>query len=616
MKHIATLLALASAPLLTVAQLTGVKTVGGANPDFATLTTAVNTLMVQGATGSVTFNIRPGTYTGQYDLGAVPGTPGAIIFKSENNDANSVVLEFDASSSADNFIFRIDGADGVSIQALTLRAVDPFYARGVVFSNAIQILTIMDCVIEGSADPNQNSGFERALLWCDQNNAGNPDNPQDVLILDNTLRDGYEAINFNFEGDFGNRSEGLIITGNTFTDQYATGITINNAVGQIGDNLLTTDVGVFYVGIRTNYFDSGSQIRRNQIRAYATTGGCNGIECGNTQNTTGNMISNNMIYCNAPGDVWGLAVYNLWDMKIVHNSVLVAAGNGAQTHAFYHISNFPDGQDALVRNNIFANNAGGPAYTVNVAANVTTEDHNCLFTTGPTISGVGGNAYSSIAAHQNGTGLGAGDADTDPVFPVQPDLHLNDCTGDLAGQYFFVVASDIDGDARGNSVCDMGADESTFSSTYDAGLITVLVADLPYTLSAPDGTGYTWNQGAATQAIEVVTAGDYSCLFTDANGCTYTILWSVDVDFSTGVQSTLADAERVIAFPNPANERVTLLGAPTGVRYAVCDTRGRSLIQGTFDGAGTLDVADLVPGAYVVRWNERGAMKHARFVRQ
>ncbi|MBK6832686.1 MAG: hypothetical protein IPG92_19010 [Flavobacteriales bacterium] len=46
-------------------------------------------------------------------------------------------------------------------------------------------------------------------------------------------------------------------------------------------------------------------------------------------------------------------------MKIVHNSVLIGAGNEFQSYAFYHLSGFPDGQDALVRNNIFANAAGG-----------------------------------------------------------------------------------------------------------------------------------------------------------------------------------------------------------------------------------------------------------------
>ncbi|MBL7984638.1 MAG: hypothetical protein JNM91_06535, partial [Flavobacteriales bacterium] len=280
MKHIITLALLATVSAAD-AQLTGTLTVGGNNPDYATITAAVSALMSEGATGNVTFNIRPGTYTGQYALATVPGSYGFITFKSENNDAGSVVLEHDAQSTTDNFIFLLEGTDGVVLQALTLRALDPFFARAVIFQNGCGIVNISDCVLEGSADPDQNAGYERALVWCDQTN---PNNPQDVIINDNTFRYGYEAINLDFEGALGNRSQGLIITGNTCIDQYATGITVNNAVGQIGDNLLTTDVGIFYTGIRTQFFDNGSQIRRNQVRAYVNTGGCTGIEVGNTQN--------------------------------------------------------------------------------------------------------------------------------------------------------------------------------------------------------------------------------------------------------------------------------------------------------------------------------------------
>ena len=614
MKHFAALLTLLGAPLLTVAQLTGTKTIGGANPDYATITAAVTALMNQGASGNLTFNIRPGTYTGQYDLGTVPGNYGFITFKSENNNASSVVLEFDASSSSDNFIFRFDGTDGIVLDHLTFRPTDTWFARSIHFFNACELFNVNACVFEGSTEPNQNSGFERNIVQCDQNDLNTTDNPQDVIISDCTFLNGYAALDLSFEGNGGARSQGLIIVDNLLVDQYATGITVLNAVGQIGDNLLTTDVGIFYVGIRTNYFDGGSQIRRNQIQAFATTGGCNGIECGNTQFTTGNMINDNMIYCNAPGDVWGLAVYNLWDMKIVHNSVLVAAGNGAQTHAFYHISNFADGQDALVRNNIFANNAGGPAYTVNVAGNVATEDHNCLYTVGSTISGVGGNAYATIAAHQSGTGQGAGDTDTDPVFPIQPDLHLNGCTGDLAGQYFFVAASDIDGDARGNPVCDMGADEFTFSATINAGTIDILTSDLPYTLSAPAGSNYQWNQGANTQSIQVVTAGVYFCEFTDVNGCTYTITWTVNVNFNTAVDPVQENA--VTLFPVPAVDVLHMAGLVAGAHYDVVDVQGRTVLAGTARDLTTIDVRLLQPGMHLLRWNDGTTWRTARFVKQ
>ncbi|MBK9146616.1 MAG: T9SS type A sorting domain-containing protein [Flavobacteriales bacterium] len=616
MKHLSALLALLVAPFIAGAQLTGTKTVGGNNPDYATITAAVNALMSQGAMGNVTFNIRPGTYSGQYVLGAVPGTPGTITFRNETNGAQAVNLEHDASGSADNFIIRIDGTDDVRMEKLTFRPLDYTYARAVHFFNAIAGMTIEQCVFHGSANPSGSAYFERILVHCDQAVINTNNNPQDVIIIDNSFLDGNTAIELDCYGFAGARSDGLIITGNEFRQQVGTGVYLNNCRGQIGDNDLSTTVGSWYVGIRTTFFDGGSQIRRNDIRAIAVSGGCTGIEVGNTQSTTGNMISNNMIYCSAPGDVWGLAVYNLWDMKIVHNSVLVAAGNQFQSYAFYHLSNFPDGQDALVRNNIFANSAGGLAYNVNVAGNVATEDHNCLFSSGTTISSVAGIEHVTIPAHQSGTGQGSGDTDVDPVFPIQPDLHLNNCAMDNMGEYFFVVASDIDGDARGNPMCDMGADEYTASTNaMQAPTITILASDLPYQLGLNASfNSYNWSTGSTSPTTTITAGGNYSCDVMDANFCSYSINITVVVNINTGVVA--AESGGVALFPVPAIDVLNMTGLVPGAAFEVVDAQGRVVNSGTAQPFMTMDVRDLSAGMHMLRWTDGGEVRTARFIKQ
>ncbi|RMG94892.1 MAG: hypothetical protein D6706_13045, partial [Chloroflexi bacterium] len=42
--------------------LSGDYTIGGSNPDFATISDAVNALLTDGVAGPVNLNIRPGTY--------------------------------------------------------------------------------------------------------------------------------------------------------------------------------------------------------------------------------------------------------------------------------------------------------------------------------------------------------------------------------------------------------------------------------------------------------------------------------------------------------------------------------------------------------------------------
>lgn len=614
MKHIAALVALSLAPLFGWAQLSGTLTVGGANPDYATLSAAVNALMSEGASGNVTFDIRPGTYTGQYLLGAVPGTPGSITFRNSSNGAQAVNLEFDASSSSDNYIFRVDGTDDIRLEKLTFRPLDFNYARAVHFFNAMAGMIIEQCVFHGSTNPSGSGYFDRILVHCDQAAINTDNNPQDVIIIDNSFFNANTAVEMDCYGFAGARSNGLIITGNEFRQQVGTGVRLNNCRGQIGDNDFSTTVGNWYVGIRTTYFDGGSQIRRNDIQAYATNG-CTGIEVGNTQNTTGNMISNNMVYVNGTGDVWGMAVYNLWDMKIVHNSVLVAAGNEFQSYAFYHLSNFPDGQDALVRNNLFANNTGGYAYYVPVAGNVATEDHNGLFTTGAVLSHVGGTDHATLAAHQSGTGLGAGDTDLDPVFPAQPDLHMNNCALNDLGEYFFVVGADIDGDAHGNPACDMGADEFDPGSVIGTNTIVIDQSELPYELGLNAMfNSYQWNTGATTPTIIISAGGNYSCLVMDVNFCMYTVNVFVAVEITTGV--TEAELSHVQVFPVPASEEITITGMAPGLAFVVLDAQGRCVARGTTRTSMTLPLTDLMPGSYVLRWQEAEGPRSARFIKQ
>jgi hypothetical protein len=612
MKHLYTIVLGCAISASVHAQLSGTKTVGGSNPDYPTITAAVNALMSQGANGDVTFDIRPGTYTGQYSLGAVPGTPGTITFRNSSSGSQLVNLEYDASGSSDNFIFRVDGTDDVVFEKLNFHPLDFNYARAIHFFNAIEGLIIEQCVFRGSTNPSGSAYFDRILVHCDQADIGGT-NPQDVLILDNSFFDGNTAIEINGTMVGGGRSDGLIIAGNEFRQQVGTGIFLNACSGSISDNDFSTTVGNFYVGIRTTFFDGGSQIRRNDIRAYATNG-CTGIEVGNTQSTTGNMISNNMVYVNGTGDVWGLAVYNLWDMKIVHNSVLVANGLPEQSFAFYHLSEFQDGEDALIRNNLFANNTGGLAYKANRQQNIAFEDHNGLFTTGPVLSMVGPNAYADLAAHQAGTGQGAGDTDIDPVFPEQPDLHMNNCELNDLGEYFFVVAADIDSEARGNPACDMGADEFDVVSVVGAPAVIIDQSELPFELGlAANFNSYQWSTGATTPTITITAGGLYSCLVMDVNFCMYTVNVNVVVEISTGVEAN--DAPTLQVVPNPTMDRLQLNGITGNTPYAVHDSDGRVVLQGTLHSGAPIAVDALAPGMYTVRLADN-ALGTVRFVKQ
>src|SRR5436190_11328462 len=93
------------------AQLTGIKTIGGATPDYATFTLAIAALNTNGVgAGGVTFNVRNGTYTEAFatissTVGASASNP--IVFQSENLDSTAVT--WTSSSSSTNGVLKLTG---------------------------------------------------------------------------------------------------------------------------------------------------------------------------------------------------------------------------------------------------------------------------------------------------------------------------------------------------------------------------------------------------------------------------------------------------------------------------------------------------------------------------
>lgn len=612
MNKLSTLLVLLVAPAIGRAQLSGYYNIGGSTPHYAGLGAAFDDLMAQGADGDVTFLVHPGTYVGQASLGAIPGTPGMITVRSSSNNAEDVTFAFDAVFPLPNHIVRLDGTSNVKFEDVTFHALNDSWARCIHLTGNTDDLKLWDCVFIGSTSTNTNSYFERVLVWCNQNELNVADNPDNLQVIGCEFRNGYQAIEIDAEGAFGARAQNMMIAENTMTDQLSTGITVNNGTGEITMNRITTSAGDWFVGIRTSFFDNGSKIHRNTIQAHAVNGGCTGIEVGNTQNTTGNQIHNNMITVGADaGECWGLGVYNLWDMSIIWNSVVVLEG-AATSKAFYHLSNFADGQDGVIRNNLFINYADGPALESIQTGNIATEDHNCLFSTGTVLAMTDSVEYADLAAYQAGTGDGASDLELDPAFPFLPDLHLNSCALDGTGEWFPIGLGDIDYEARGNPVCDIGADEYTFTSGTMSTELDLTSDDIPYTLTAPAGSGYDWSQGATTQSIEVSTSGTYSCQFTDVNGCTYTVEWEVEVEIGTAVEEQ--EPEDMRPWPVPATDRLFMPGIPTGTRYSLLDMDGRALQHGTVVQGRAVDVSGLAPGMHLIILTETGRV--LRFIKQ
>ncbi len=594
------------------AQLTGTYTIGGTSPDYTNITAAVNDLYAQGASGNVTFDIRPGTYTGNYDLTPLSGTPDFITFRSSTMNAADVILEYSASSAADNYIFKIDSLEKVVFNRLTFTPLDFDYAKAILFRRDANFLQIDRCVFIGSQSNSSGGHENRVLIHCDQSSLTTATNttPEDVIITNNTIYYGRTGIDLDFSSQSGFRAQGLVVSNNRLIDQLSTGIMARNAFGaQVNDNLITTNIGEFYVGIRTGQLADGAQVQNNVVQAYSTNN-ATGIEFSNTQSSSiDNVVANNQLYVNGPGELWGLAVFNLWVTFIEHNTAVVQGGDPNTSYAFYHLSNFADGEDTQLRNNIFANYSGGPALRTKVPTNIGVEEYNALFTDGTNLVDWAGTFYTDIGVYQMSIAQGVGSVSMDPAFPLLPDAHLNSCTLSGLGTAS-MIATDIDGDPRDATAPDMGADEFTFSSgTLTATADTITSSQTPYTLTAANGNSFQWSTGETTQVIQVTASGTYTVDLTDVNGCSYMVEYPIHVIIATEVAVNSKNEEMIRCWPVPAADRLYVsLGNDSKPNYRILDLTGKVVKSGSLMSSG-IDVRDLDNGSYILDVDTRGRQK-------
>ena len=115
-------------PLASFGQLSGIHTVGGTSPDYATLTDAFNALMTQGANGNVDLLIRPGTTMGQYDLGSFRITRRASPYEARPTRPPTWYWPMMRAARRTTSSYRLDGTEQLHFQA-DLHTMDPTYAR-------------------------------------------------------------------------------------------------------------------------------------------------------------------------------------------------------------------------------------------------------------------------------------------------------------------------------------------------------------------------------------------------------------------------------------------------------------------------------------------------------
>lgn len=454
----------------------GTYTVGGVTPDFATFADVKTKLNTCGITGPVVFNVRPGTYYTSLELKNILGGSfvNTVTIKSENDNAASVVILDTLNTTA---TLVLDSVSNFRLQKVTLKTTTKSKNRLVWLKGRSVDVQFIGNVFEG-LDTNLTS-TNYALVYSSKGT-----NEKDSLMV--------------FDGNtFKNGTYGLYLSGNSTT--ISSGITVQNNIFQsqayealymyynnkytVANNTITQSqisTQNFY-GIYLSYCREGLAVSKNKVLSKNLN---YGLYLNYSRGTTTSplLVSNNYIASSATTTT-GYGMYvNYSDTTNFFNNTVNLNGNATGSRAFYVTS----GSSLNVRNNNFANNAGGYAYYVATLPTSWLSNYNNLYSSGAAI-GYYSVSRVDLTAWRTAISKDTNSVTSNPSFSSYDNFHTFDLGLDGKAQPIPEITTDIEGQVRNLTTPDIGCDEFEVAP-FNVGLISIVQ---PTTVSTCGSTGMT-----------------------------------------------------------------------------------------------------------------------------
>ncbi|MEJ5263461.1 MAG: hypothetical protein WHT45_12310, partial [Ignavibacterium sp.] len=490
--------------------MSGNYTIGGNNPDFATLQQAADALNARGVSGPVFFNIRPGTYSKNGGNNTVLLLDSTVAGLSETNrvtfqpdaatggNVDNVILERNVSNqtTADSRLVLVS-LDYITFQNLTFREND---SSLYVFNDILVDLQINSfnplvegVVIDGCKFIGTNTSGTANGIYISHS-------IKDISIRNNTfirLANGVIThSNFNSSGNLIIEDNRFLAGWHTFSgagDPVGSAIQVNYQNIFIRRNIIdfagSTTGG--YRGIYVGVLNGMQQIRVEQNLVVGNVHSALQIQSLGGGQADSILVVNNIIDVTSNPLVTNAGGFGIYvsanNSKIVFNTMTIYGG-GFSGLGFY-------GDDMKVFNNIFimkpsygfsiGYDQGAASQAINLQSN-----YNVIFSQ---LTGSGtlihfradGSFYFSLNDYQNATGLDTNSVSKDIEFVGPDDLHLTECQAqdpDLRGIPIAGITIDFDEEIRNATSPMMGADENDVRSND-------MFGD-PYIYSLP-GTAFT-----------------------------------------------------------------------------------------------------------------------------
>jgi hypothetical protein len=437
--------------------LSGTYTVGSGG-DFTTLSSAVTALNNFGVCAPVVMNILPGVYEEQVSLNFILGSSAVntITFQSSTGNRSDVIIQFPGTS-ANNYVWRFNGSDFITLKDVTLKSTTPtsnVYGYVVVINNGSDYCTVDNCHIEtvlttsSLAVPVYSTSESIKMFNTIKNSTllngyygayvygGSTTYPLNWTILNNQI------MNIYYMGIYAYYADNIQIVKNNIENRPSGGY-------------------AYFYPVYMYYCDSAIRVTENRIHTYSISyayGLYNSYSV--AQATNPGIIANNMVSNNdAVYTAYGIYAYYGNNLKIVHNSVNVK-GNST-TYAFYTAGSAGASGTYEVKNNSFVSRGTTTSsyawYCPSTLASFLTCTNNNFFNAGTNLIYFSPTTYTSLTAFQalypnNFVNNNGG-------YMALNDLHSLSAALDGAAIPLAGITMDIDGDLRSTTTPDIGADE-------------------------------------------------------------------------------------------------------------------------------------------------------------
>lgn len=383
--------------------LSGTYTIGGSSPDYPSVANAVNQLNALGVgEGGVEFLIRPGTYSVPFTITAQGTFNNQIVFKSEDDSPESVVL-----TAIDNDdIITLDGAKYVTFNAITVSVENVNTYSAFEITDDSDNISITSCHLYGSTSTS--SSYAGAAIYSSESNV--TFNCDSIIVSNCLINGGTYGLALSMGGTGANS---IILENNRFENQSAGGVyysRINSPI--IRNNNISTNQtsNTGYVGIDLNNCPGPGRIINNYI--YSTSQGRlnYGIQLNSSPGNPGDefyIVNNSIQVQNENSLCYALAQSNNCNnYKIFHNTLFVSGGSSSGSTPY---QTFTFNADTDFFNNILISSSDGSTNRCVYIGNesgIGLIEYNAYWTTnaGSNFTGYFGGVFNDFLAFSGETG--------------------------------------------------------------------------------------------------------------------------------------------------------------------------------------------------------------------